>query len=311
MKSNMNYQPRLPDETVNYNQKHPLSEALHLAVGGFFILVVVMVTGYIFIDSLVPKIPPTWEAAAFGHFWEDGDPALSETEAEQLVYIQGLVDDLSHGLGSPLTFKARIIEDDMLNAFAMPGGAIILTTGLLDAVESENELAFVLGHELGHFLHRHHLRRMARQSLSMVVMGILGNGSMMVVEQSLAMLNQGTEATVGREEEREADAMGLLLVAERYGHIGGAEDFFLRLKDVEVEMGSEEIPHFLHTHPLSDERIARLQAQGDRNGWQKDTVRKPLPWSPLPSEGTALEEGLLGADSDRRNGLSDRALGAQ
>lgn len=79
---------------------------------------------------------------------------------------------------APFTFELALVEEEEPNAMALPGGAILLTSGLLETVDSENGLAFVLAHELGHYAHRDHLRSLSRGlALGAVMALVTGSGS--------------------------------------------------------------------------------------------------------------------------------------
>ena len=108
---------------------------------------------------------------------------------------------------------------------ALPGGLIVVTQGLLDQVESENELAFVLGHELGHFRNRDHLRALGRGVvISLFFAVVTGN--------DVAGLGiKATDLTLrgfSREQETRADEFGLAIVHAEYGHVNQASRLFER-----------------------------------------------------------------------------------
>lgn len=168
-----------------------------------------------------------------------------------------------------------MLDDDQLNAFAAPGGLILITTGLLDQVESENELAFVLGHELGHFRHRDHLRSMGRglgASISLAFLSAMVGADV----SSLGWLQELANLRFSRRQERLADDWGLELTAKRYGHVAGATDFFERLPRAESSLarGAES---FLSSHPVSDDRIERLERLAAERGWRAQGVLTSFP----------------------------------
>jgi predicted Zn-dependent protease len=158
---------------------------------------------------------------------------------------------------------------------AFPGGLIFVTSGLLDQAESENELAFVLAHELGHFRNRDHLRGIGRGVAFALVVGALGLGGSGGAAQLAAA--SGGLATRGfdRDQERDADRFGLEVVQAEYGHVAGAWDFFERLP----EPGSvveKQIVHYLAIHPLSEDRIDALRELARDRGWSQTESTVPL-----------------------------------
>ena len=145
----MEYRPRTPREGINVSQTHPLSELLSLVVGIAIAVVALAVAAFVLIELAIRWIPPSFESRVFGSLWSAG--AGSQEEAPRFEAARDLLGRLaSHWEEDPYELRLAIAEEESLNAFAFPGGTIYLTRGLLDSVESENELAFVLGQ--GHFL---------------------------------------------------------------------------------------------------------------------------------------------------------------
>ena len=143
----MDYEGRLPDEGINTSPEHPLRELAWL-LGGFVALVVgCAVAAALLVDRLVPLLPPELEARLFtGWVGPDGDQEPDSRTAA----VQALLDRMAtHWAGHPYAFRASVLDDPEPNALALPGGWFAVTAGLLDEAGRENELALVLGHELG------------------------------------------------------------------------------------------------------------------------------------------------------------------
>ncbi|MEM0961119.1 MAG: M48 family metalloprotease [Bacteroidota bacterium] len=160
---------------------------------------------------------------------------------------------------TPFTF--RVLDSPVVNAFALPGGFIYVTRGLLSYLENEAQLAVVLGHEVGHVLGRHSSERAARAQLSQlglvgaaVLGGVVGGGN--VAEGILSYGGTGLQLLTlgwGREAEREADRAGVAY-AEFAGYDAAeAARFFRALSRLSAEAG-QSIPSFLSTHPDPAER---------------------------------------------------------
>jgi predicted Zn-dependent protease len=165
---------------------------------------------------------------------------------------------------NPYELRLAVFDDAATNAFALPGGTIVVTRGLLDAAESENELAFVLGHEIGHFAARDHLRAIGRGLiLSQVMRSLIGSGAGDAVPALSAEL---ASRGFARDQERDADAFALGLVAAEYGHVHGADHFFGRLPDAEADLGDRAVA-WLATHPVSEARIEALRELARRRGY--------------------------------------------
>jgi Zn-dependent protease with chaperone function len=267
------YRPRTPREGINVGETHPLSELVSLAAGVAAAVVALVAIAFVLVGVAVRWIPPSFESRVFGGLWsttEGSQPRDSRFQAAQAL----LGRLASHWEENPYELKLAMLEDESRNAFAVPGGTIYLTRGLLDSVESENELAFVLGHEIGHFRNRDHLRGLGRGLVvSLTLSALVGGGAGESVPQVVAAL---AERGFARDQEREADAFGLALVVAEYGHIAGADGFFRRLPDASADT-ADEFASYLATHPVSEARIEDLWDLAAQNRWIITGDLTPLP----------------------------------
>ncbi len=265
----MRFTPKAPDETVNYSRENPLREALTLVVIVAAVGTAALLSAGYGAEAVMVRTPPAWESRLFGfmarQFPEADDPRTARTAA-----LAASLDP-----GSAERLQLRVIDDTQLNAFAAPGGLIVVTTGLLDAVESENELAFVLAHEMGHFRHRDHLRALGRglaSSLALAALSAVAGADV----SSLTWIQELTELRFSRDQEREADEWGLDLVARRYSHVHGATAFLERLPRAE-SAAARGAASFLSTHPVSAERIERLRTLASERGWNASGALAAFP----------------------------------
>jgi predicted Zn-dependent protease len=193
---------------------------------------------------------------------------VQELEADpRAAPAQELVERLArHWPENPYSFRVGVIDDEQPNAFAVPGGWIGVTTGLLAQLESENELALVLGHEIGHFRNRDHLRGLGRGIALAVVLGALGLADSGATS-SLATFAAGVaDRAFDRDQESDADLFGLALVYSEYGHVAGALGFFERLPEPESAV-ERHLTHYLATHPMNEDRIDALVSAAQSAGW--------------------------------------------
>lgn len=259
----MEYQPRLPREGINVSARHPLSELVTLVAGICLAVVVIAAAAFVLVEGLIRWIPPSFESRVFGSLWSAD--VGSDSDDVRLVAATALLARLaSHWEENPYELQLAIMEEESPNAFAVPGGAIYLTRGLLDSVESENELAFVLGHEIGHFRNRDHLRGLGRGLIVSLALSALTGGS--AAESIPQIVTTLTQSGFAREQERDADAFGIALVEAEYGHVAGADGFFRRLPDADADFG-DEFASYLATHPVSEARIETLLILARENGW--------------------------------------------
>jgi Zn-dependent protease with chaperone function len=270
----MKYVPRKPREGINYSHVDPRREALVLVGGvGLVAVLVVVVIGFS-IDLLVGWIPASWEAQLFDGFATRVVSGLSVKPTPRSEKLQNLMDRLAaHWPENPYSFRIGIMEEDTPNAMAVPGGAILVTTGLLEGIRSENELAFVLGHEIGHFKNRDHLNGLGRQlatTLMMaVVTGTAGGGA-----DLLGFTGRITARNFGRNQELAADRAGLEIVYREYGHVASASDFFAQLpKDPEF---AQRFQGYFATHPVTKNRISALERLAQEQSWPSEGRLQPF-----------------------------------
>ncbi len=268
----MNFDPSLPDDEVNVSGTHPLREALVLVAGIAGVGLALFAAIAMAVEALVPLIPPSFEVRIFSGSWvvDAFGPDTEATADPRAERVALLLDRLvRHWPENPYALHVAVHEEGTPNALAFPGGFILVTSGLLDQVESENELAFVLAHELGHFRNRDHLRGIGRGlafALAMAAIGLGGNGG---AAQLAAVSGQLGERGFDRDQEGDADRFGLALVQREYGHVAGAWEFFERLPNPDGSV-EKEIVHYLATHPLNEERIQALHALALERGWSRE-----------------------------------------
>jgi Zn-dependent protease with chaperone function len=140
------------------------------------------------------------------------------------------------------------------NAFAAPGGSLMVTQGLLDLVKSDMGLAMVLGHELGHHQNRDPLRGMGRSLMLGFVTSILMGGSSNLVQIAFNM----ADVSYSREQELKADEFGFKLLHATFHKTDGAFEFFEKMsKDATGQV--DKISSMMSTHPYTPDRIERLR----------------------------------------------------
>ncbi|MGD2062642.1 MAG: M48 family metallopeptidase [Nitrospirota bacterium] len=291
------FRPRLPREGVNRTRIDPLRETA-LLLGG-----VVVVGGLLLfllggaLDLLLPHVPVSWEVRLFRPFSMKDAEAASDDE--RIPPLQSLLDRLaSHWPDAPYPLRIAIADEAQPNAFAVPGGKIIVTSGLLARAESENEVAFVLAHEIGHFAGRDHLRRLGRALLFSWVVGNFGGG---VAPADL--VEQLAARGFDRQQEAAADRFALRLIQVEYGHVAGALDFLQRLPG-STAGAAGKVAAYLSTHPVTRVRLDDLQALAEERGWPLTGPLQPVPLGlrpePLPDHEQGEHDAVESRDKDHR-----------
>ncbi|MEM7401436.1 MAG: M48 family metalloprotease [Pseudomonadota bacterium] len=196
------------------------------------------------------------------------DPALQS-------YVEGLVDEIGKKSHRPnLVYHVTVLDSPQINAFALPGGYLYITRGIMAYMNSEAELAGVLGHELGHITARHGVRQQSAGTIA----GILGAGVGILTGSSQAAqaANVGSTALIrgyGRSHELEADRLG----AEYLANVGYDPQEMLKVveilkdqEDFDKQLAKEEgrEPRAYHgtfsTHPANDKRLQEVIGAADR-----------------------------------------------
>jgi predicted Zn-dependent protease len=158
------------------------------------------------------------------------------------------------------TFNFRLIDDELVNAFALPGGQIFLTTTLFDQLENEAQVAGVLGHEIGHVIHRHSAEHMAKAGLGQSIVGAVAvgasgdNGGQMAAVAA-QMANQMLQLKYGRQDESESDATGIKYMADA-GY--DPREMVGVMEILKRASGGRSGPEWMQSHPLPDTRLQDL-----------------------------------------------------
>lgn len=217
-------------------------------------------------------IPISWEAALGEQVYEQIGEIFAKMEGKEEVQIcvgdtasRRVLDDLTSRLAaasdSPYDFRIAVLDLDTPNAFALPGGRIVLLRGLLDFAESPDEIAGVLAHEMGHVVHRHGTEGIVH-ALGLtfffgVMLGDMGSGSIGLLGETLV------SNAFSREAETEADRSALETLGRAGLATGGLIQFFERLKKELGDMPA--LLAVLSTHPRHEDRL-EMFARADRGG---------------------------------------------
>jgi Zn-dependent protease with chaperone function len=197
---------------------------------------------------------------------------------ERLQHTQAVVQRILTAIGErPQGWVVRLLDSDpkTVNAFVAGGKYIYVFTGLSDAVQSDDELAVVLGHEFGHSLLKHNLRQSTDLTASLATLANLfgqlkggaGGANAMAIGKAL-------HSRYSREDEREADSFGVL-AAWRAGYdpLRGA-DFFTRLEQTDTQASAA------HAQQLSDYKAQALKVKADCETWTQQWNSGTLPRTP-------------------------------
>jgi predicted Zn-dependent protease len=179
------------------------------------------------------------------------------------AYVAGIGAKLAARSERPeLPWTFRVVDDPVVNAFALPGGFIYITRGILAYFGSEAELAAVMGHEIGHVTARHSAQQMTQQQLAQV--GLVAGAVLVPEEFSQLVLGVGGTGLqlmflkFGRDDERQADDLGMRYMIRGDYDAREMPDVYAMLSRVSSSGGGERAPEWLSTHPDPENREQRM-----------------------------------------------------
>lgn len=248
-------------------------------------------------------------------------PMVDDPQVRQYVRDLG-VRLVSRANTGGMSYEFFVVNSPAINAFAMPGGYIGINRGLITATQSESELASVLAHEIAHVTQRHIARRMAdSQGSSLRTLGIMVAAILLGTQNS----QMGSAAAIGglagstqerlnysRNHEREADNVGMQILASANLNPDGMPRFFERL--AESSRYQQRPPEYLSTHPITESRIAasRSRASSMNTGDPEESPTFALMRAKLLVEGAdqpaqAVTRFSPDGDADLHDALGETA----
>jgi len=219
------------------------------------------------------------------------------------AYVNGICQRLGKVSHRPnLTYHLKILDASVVNAFAVPGGYVYFTRGILATLNNEAELAGVMGHEIGHITARHSAKQYSRAQLAQIGLGV---GSLFIdssVLSGLAQLGVGMLfLSFSRDNEREADDLGV-----EYSSRGGYDanqmaSFFETLERMNPGSDRTGLPGWFSTHPSPVDRVKAVRMR--TNEWQKKLGTRDLR---VNQDGYCREiDGLVYGEDPRQGYVAD------
>ncbi|HYF40481.1 MAG TPA: M48 family metalloprotease [Gemmatimonadales bacterium] len=160
-----------------------------------------------------------------------------------------------------LPWEFHVVDDAAVNAFALPGGFIYITRGLMTSINDEAELASVIGHEIAHVTHRHSVQQISKAQLAQLGLGI---GS--ILSSDIARFGQLASAGLsvlflkyGRDAENQADQSGFRYALNQNYDVREMTDVFQTLNRISEASGGGKLPEWLSTHPNPENRIEHIE----------------------------------------------------
>jgi len=218
-----------------------------LFIFGFIGLCYVYIIPWVAEKSVV-LIPAVYDDALGNTFFEQ-NTFLGTVDARKTKALNLFANELE--LRNTKKLKFTVIDSDIMNAFALPDGSIVVYTGIIDSMKDYEELAGLISHEVAHINHRHSMKMLCRNlSGYLFISTILGdaNGVMAILGENVNTLQS---LSFSREFEHEADVEGFEIVTSNGVNPKGMSVLFKRLQKENLV----EMPEFLSSHPVTANRI--------------------------------------------------------
>ncbi len=234
---------------------------------------VAITAGFYFL--LLPKIAeyaalqlPMEAEVELGKQFYDSFVGDMEVDEERTKQLQAFAKKIDFQTEYPLKFT--VVKDKQVNAFALPGGNVVVFDAILEKIKTPEELAALLSHEVTHVKERHSLKGLARSLAgSMVVSVVVGDmnaiGSILV-----SQARNIYELGFTRDMEKEADLEGLEIMYHNKLDPKGMVRLMERLHEEEKKYGVDKMPAYLNSHPMTNERIAYISKESKGHSGQKN-----------------------------------------
>jgi Zn-dependent protease with chaperone function len=260
----MKYSPRKLKKNVNISHTSPVKDFILLLSGISCVIIIVYFALGLMVNVVVIRLPVKVEESlglVFRQFYEN---AKNDEESRNL---QGLLDKLAAGFSEKdREFRVHLVENAMVNAVALPGGNIVVFTGLMKEVASEEEISFVLAHELGHFANHDHLKGLGRGLLLWTLSAVfLGNDNSVTDLAGQSLI--GVQMKFSQAQETKADLFALELMRKQFGHVAGAVAF---MQKIAVKEKRGLLAYYFATHPHPQKRVKVIQREIRSRGYNTE-----------------------------------------
>ena len=240
-----------------------------LGLVGAFIALAVLFYLYIIplIISGVAEVFPRSAEVSMGKAMKDNFIANTKIDSAKTVAANKFVKLLKTGSDYPI--HVTVVHNSVKNAFALPGGEIVVYSDILKDMKSYDELVALLGHEIGHVQEKHTLKTLLRNVSGYIIISIVFSDVAGIVTILVQNASQLEQLHYNRELESQADDYGYKVMLMNKANPKGMEDLFKQLEGDSAATGI--IPEFLQTHPKIENRIESVK---ERMSSEKSTVVK-------------------------------------
>lgn len=228
-------------------------------------------------NAVAGLVPPAWEADLGKTVVEEIVPEAERCkDAARTAAVQAIVDQLVAARpGTPYKYTVTLSRDEMVNAFAAPGGFIVVNQGLLARTKGPEELAGVLAHEIQHVEQRHATKAICREFTMVALIKAASGGSGDMAAAAGAAKTLGG-LSYSRQAEEEADIKGMALMKAAKLDPKGMVRAFQMLAEDGGDLPAEL--SYLSTHPQTGERVKALQRDAAKARYKPVKAVEPMPW---------------------------------
>jgi predicted Zn-dependent protease len=227
-------------------------------------------------------------------------------DPEMTAYLDGMCQRLGKVSHRPnLSYQLKVLDASVVNAFAVPGGYVYFTRGILASLNNEAELAGVMAHEVGHITARHSAQQYSNAQLAQVTLGVGSAVASAVGLSSLSGLAQLGASMLflrfSRDNERQADSLGVEYSSKLNYDASQMAEFFQTLEQMNPGSDRSGLPGWFSTHPSPVDRVKDVRAQAQQ--WQQKLALT----HPVVNGDTYLRkiDGLIFGDDPRQGYVKD------
>lgn len=249
----------IEDDNVNVSSTNDAKDFVILCGGIIgFVLIFLLAFDYVF-GFVIDSMPRGKLLQIESFFTFNCESNINNKYKKELATLERIKYYIMHNdksIQNTSDFDIKVVENKEVNAMVYPNGSIIFTSGLLDKKLSEQELAFVLAHEMGHYANRDHLKSISKQ-VAVIILS-LATGQSSHVSSIAHGVSETEFLTHSRNQERKADLYAGSMLIKIYGTNEGGKQFIKRIQE------NEKTPEFIHyfsTHPSWNQRVKLLNSQ--------------------------------------------------
>ncbi len=241
-----------------------------------FIIIILIAAVYLWLVPylavrLAGKVPVSYEENLGNRMYNAMKSGFTIDE-KKTVYINEFFNELN--IPTPYTIHITVVKDDIPNAFAMPGGNIIVYDKIIAGMDNYKELAALLSHEFSHVQNRHTTKSLFRQLGNTVFLSVLFGNTGAVSNVIIRNADELKSLSYGRGLEKDADISGLKILCDRKIDGNGFVDLFAILK----KQGGPPVSEWMSSHPDLDRRIEYIKNDPlfNKNGIQENETLRAL-----------------------------------